>query len=145
LPAALRGVRDAAVHAVAGRHSADRRVHGQVLVVQRGDRVRLRVAGGDRRAQQRRLALLLHPYRRLHVPAEGDDRFRTGGQSGAAGGAGGGGGGHADPGDLSAPVVRRRADVGGGDRAEGVHGGGALSARPRGGLVNIFTRSGILP
>ena len=38
VPQSVRGVRDAAVHAVARRHSADRRVHGQVLAVQRGDR-----------------------------------------------------------------------------------------------------------
>ena len=34
----------------------------------------LRLAGGDRRAEQRDLALLLHPHRRLHVSEEGDDR-----------------------------------------------------------------------
>ena len=36
----VRGVRDAAVHAVARRHSADRRLHGQVLAVQRRHRRR---------------------------------------------------------------------------------------------------------
>ena len=40
--AAVCGVRDADVHAVAGRHSADGRLHGQVLAVRRGDRFRLR-------------------------------------------------------------------------------------------------------
>ena len=44
------GVRDAAVHAVARRHSADGGIHGQVLAVRRGDRSRLRVAGRHRRA-----------------------------------------------------------------------------------------------
>ena len=39
LPQSVRGVRDAALHAVARRHSADRRLHGQVLAVQRGDRI----------------------------------------------------------------------------------------------------------
>ena len=41
VPQSVRGVRDAAVHAVARRHSADRRLHGQVLAVQRGDRLAL--------------------------------------------------------------------------------------------------------
>ena len=30
-----------------------------------------------RRAEQRHLALLLHPHRRLHVPEEGDDRIAS--------------------------------------------------------------------
>ena len=34
------------------------------------------LAGGHRRAEQRDLALLLHPRRRLHVSEEGDDRAR---------------------------------------------------------------------
>ena len=38
------------------------------------------VAGGDRRAQQRDLALLLRPHRRLHVSEEGDDRLGAGDQ-----------------------------------------------------------------
>ena len=37
----------------------------------------LRLAGGDRRAEQRDLALLLHPHRRLHVSEEGDDRIAS--------------------------------------------------------------------
>ena len=37
-PPSVGGVRDAAVHAVARRHPADRRLHGQVLAVRRGDR-----------------------------------------------------------------------------------------------------------
>ena len=69
-PPSVRGVRDARVHAVARRHSADGRVHGQALAVRRGHRRGLRLAGGDRRAQQRDLALLLHPDRRLHVPED---------------------------------------------------------------------------
>ncbi len=36
---------------------------------------RLRLAGGDRRPQQRGVALLLHPDRRLHVAEEGDERL----------------------------------------------------------------------
>ncbi len=36
-PESVRRVCDAAVHAVARRHPADRRLHGQVLAVQRGD------------------------------------------------------------------------------------------------------------
>ena len=39
-PPSVRGVRDAAVHAVARRHSADGRLHGQVLAVRRRDRSR---------------------------------------------------------------------------------------------------------
>ena len=73
LPQPVRGVRDAALHAVARRHPADRRLHGQVLAVRRRDRRRLLLAGGDRRPEQRDLALLLRPDRRLHVPEEGDD------------------------------------------------------------------------
>ena len=73
----VRGVRDAAVHAVARRHSADGRVHGQVLAVRRGDRRRLLLAGGHRRPEQRDLALLLRPHRRLHVSEEGDERHRS--------------------------------------------------------------------
>src|SRR5439155_634298 len=65
-PPSVRGLRDAVVHAVARRHSADRRVHGEVLAVQRGDRRALLLAGGDRRPQQRRLALLLRAHRRVH-------------------------------------------------------------------------------
>ena len=38
---------------------------------------RLLLAGGHRRAEQRDLALLLHPARRLHVSEEGDDRARS--------------------------------------------------------------------
>ena len=41
VPPSVRRVRDAAVHAVARRHSADRRLHGQVLAVRRRDRRRL--------------------------------------------------------------------------------------------------------
>ena len=40
LPPAVRGGGDAAVHAVAGRRAADGRVHGQVLAVRRGHRIR---------------------------------------------------------------------------------------------------------
>ena len=65
--AALRRRRDAVLHAVARRHSADRGVHGEVLDLQRGDRRRLRLAGGHRRDQQRHLPLLLPAHRRLHV------------------------------------------------------------------------------
>ena len=56
---------DAAVHAVAGRHSADRGLHGQVLALRRGDRLGLHLAGGHRRAQQR--AISLYYYVRIVV------------------------------------------------------------------------------
>ena len=45
-PAALCGLRDAAVHAVAWRDAADRRVHGEVPAVCGGDRFRIHLAGG---------------------------------------------------------------------------------------------------
>ncbi len=41
------------------------------------------LAGGHRRAEQRDLALLLHPRRRLHVSEEGNDGLGAGGQPGA--------------------------------------------------------------
>ena len=53
--------------------------------------VGLRLAGGDRRPEQRDLPLLLHPDRRLHVSEEGDDRLRAGDRSGVGVHAGGGG------------------------------------------------------
>ena len=68
--------RHARVHAVARRHPADGRLHGQALDLQRRHRGGLRVAGGDRRAQQRRLPLLLRPRRRVHVDEGGDGRHR---------------------------------------------------------------------
>ncbi len=77
VPQPVRGVRDAAVHAVARRHPADGRLHGQVLAVQRRHRRALLRAGGHRRAQQRHLALLLRPDRRLHVSEEGHGRLRA--------------------------------------------------------------------
>ena len=70
LPPAVRRGGDAAVHAVARRHSADGGVHGEVLAVRRRDRIGVCVAGGDRRAEQRRVAVLLHPHRRLHDAEE---------------------------------------------------------------------------
>ena len=46
---------------------------GKFWLFSAADRLRLCLAGGDRRAEQRDLALLLHPPRRLHVSEEGDD------------------------------------------------------------------------
>ena len=68
-----------------GRYSADRRIHGEVLAVRRGDRCRLRVAGGDRRAEQRGLALLLRPDRGVHVSEADDGRLGAGDHEPGAG------------------------------------------------------------
>ena len=94
-PQPLCGVRDVDLHAVAGRHSADRRVHGEVLAVWRRHRCGLRVDGGHRRADQCAVALLLHPDRGLHVSEERDHRFGAGDQPGAGIDAGRGGTGDA--------------------------------------------------
>ena len=70
--------RHAALHAVARRHPADGRLHGQVLAVQRRHRRRVLLARRDRRPQQRDLPLLLPARRRLHVVQGRADRVRPG-------------------------------------------------------------------
>ena len=108
----VRGLRDAAVHAVARRHPADGGVHGQVLAVRRGDRIRVHLAGGHRRAEQRDLPLLLPAHRRLHVPEEGDERVGADGRRVAGADSGRGGGGDAGPGRVSAAALRAGGPVG---------------------------------
>ena len=94
VPAAIRRLCDAGVHAFAWRHTADSGLHGQVLAVRSGDRIGVRVARGDRRAEQCHLALLLHPAGRLHVSEARDDRIRADHHPGAGVCAHGGRGGH---------------------------------------------------
>ncbi|MCK7461301.1 MAG: hypothetical protein MZU84_04135 [Sphingobacterium sp.] len=94
--AAVRGRRHADLHAVARRHPADGRVHGQVLAVQRGDRRQLRLAGRARRAQQRHLPLLLPARGRLHVHEERGGRVAARAGAWPRGGARGRAGRHPD-------------------------------------------------
>ena len=152
----VRGVRDAAVHAVARRHSADGRLHGQVLAVQRGDR--RRATSGWRSSACSTAPISLYYYIRvvvfmylkketigsepttspalalaLAVAVVGDDRARR----------------------LSAAAVRGGRGVGADARRGGRHGGAALiravaelppaRASAARALVKFFTRYAILP
>ena len=115
---------------------------------------RLLLAGGHRRAEQRDLALLLRPHRRLHVSEEGDDRIGADDQPGAGGRARRRGGRRRScsasiRGCCSRWPRRRRGRSGAARRVLTARGCRLSRARDRrlrrSRLVNFFTRYGILP
>ena len=106
LPLPVCGVRDAGVHAVARRDSADGRVHGQAVVVWCGHRRAVLLAGRDHGAEQYRVALLLRPRGGLHVSEEGRGRLGADARPVAGAGARHRGPRNDRPGRVSAAAVR---------------------------------------